>query len=111
MKIYRLKGRAEQWAGCGMLPINSAFVDTNQTSLKKMAVKVAKKLGDQNKGFKITLERLEIKSITTLVIMQALKKEHSDELIESSTVVETWEGKHDVKLQQEILEKRRKEDL
>jgi hypothetical protein len=108
MKIYRLKGRAEQWAGCGMLPINSAFVDTNQTTLKKMAARVVDKLTEQNKAFKIDLERLEIKSFTAMVAMQALKKEDSDELIETKTLVQSWEGKHDAELHQQRLEEKRK---
>ena len=82
MILYRIRGCAELWKGCGKLAI-SPRVSTNRTVLEKRFKRVCAKFKSQEKAFNLTLEQITIKDIKAPDLVELFSTEDPTALIQS----------------------------
>ena len=91
MNLYRLRGRAEAWSGCGMIDIVPK-VSGNQTWLLAAGKVFVKDLKKQKHHYKLVAEKLTVRTPTKEEWMKALSAGDINDLIFGSTIVYRWEG-------------------
>lgn len=89
MNLYRLKGRAERFSGCGMLFINPV-VSPNIADLKKKIKPILAKNRQENKRYHVFIEILQIKDFNRDMIVELLQTEDTEAVVATRECMETF---------------------
>ncbi len=90
MILYRVGGRAEVWAHCGMLLLDERIVGSNKAEVLRSAQRLLQKLKKNNKSYNIYLQEIIVANPSKETWINALVKEDLDVLIQDSVILKRW---------------------